>query len=287
MPHAIDSPASQRRGRRLVAHVCLGAALVSLAACLGCGGSTGESTSDGELPGENLHARAEEALERGIRALVREQEVQIVDVWLAQQILKNQPHDELAQWVERGVAAAGDTAAAIALRPTASRVLLPEDPGTGLEMWTVYRIAPFGRPAPRALRYLEALAAADLARNQLVDQYATLVLAEDTGVEMPTDLVVRRTQLLSKIVEEQERAEQFDYLFAARASIVLRDASPDRDEARRNVRVILDAQNSDGTWSDVKPLKTIFDGEEMEAVPLRTTTTAAALYALSTYLKKY
>jgi len=257
------------------------AALVALALLLLASPSAGD---------DGLHARAAEAFEAARAHTLRESlDGRLDAVWHTDLLLQIRPDAQLKWWadVRRPLLMSHKTYRMI--EPTAPLYPLPDDPGIGLDKWSMYMRAPFGTPRSTALRYVTDYLGPELAVPEsgyiLTHQLAVLEWAREAGLEVPAELLAKKPVLLDRIAAEHANDGEFSDLFAERIMFLVLYGDPPDEELERSVRVIVDAQVEPGIWAPT-PVTLTYDGEsrytEVEPEHAR----KMSMIALAEYLRR-
>jgi len=239
---------------------------------------------------DDLRARAAEAFEAARAHTLREPlEGRLDAVWHTELLLQILPDPQLKGWtdVRRPLLESHETYRLI--EPTAPLRPLPDDPGTGLDKWSVYMRAPFGTPPSTALRFVADYLGPELATPEngyiLTHQLAVLEWAKAAGLEVPPELLERKPVLLEHISAEHAKDDEFSDLFAERIMFLVVYGDPADEELERSVRVIVDAQAEPGVWAP-PPIMLAYDGEsnftEVEPEHAR----KMSMIALAEYLRR-
>lgn len=169
------------------------------------------------------------------------------------------------------------------LDPSAKAPALKDRRERGLLGMQRYLLASIGEPDERAIEQVTEFAARDENEYALCHQVLALGWYEATGRALTDELQSRRSVLLARIEQEQKNATAFSDLFAERAVMLLLYGAPDRAETRRWVDVLLDAQQSDGTWG-LQSRTLSFDGEAQPVTPDTMHTVTLAMVVLRRFI---
>lgn len=230
---------------------------------------------------ETIGARVDRALERAVQAVLREERLQVSDLWNLRKLLSYYPQDELRTFVDRQAETTHATPY-VGLVRKAPPPTLPEDPGRGLVRLGNYIAAPFGEPEDRAIEFLRQFLSRKGEGYVLTHQFLVLEWAKDMGRKLPDEITSRRKALLRQMAAEQSAADAFSDLFAERAGLLLCFDNPAPDEAARWIRIILDAHQPDGTWG-VLQWTAEYDGKSQAITGTRMHTATWAMLALAAY----
>jgi len=239
---------------------------------------------------DDLRTRAATAFEAARAHTLRESlDGRLDAVWHVDLLLQMRPDPQLKWWtdVRRPLLKSHKTYRLI--EPTAPLHPLPDDPGTGLDRWSVYMRAPFGTPPSTALRFVADYLGPELVAPEsgyiLTHQLAVLEWAKQAGLEVPTELLERKPVLLEHISAEHAKDDEFSDLFAERIMFLIVYGDPTDEELERSVRVIVDAQVKPGIWAP-PPITLTYDGEsnftEVEPEHAR----KMSMIALAEYLRR-
>jgi len=246
--------------------------------------------SSGHADDADLRARAAEAFEAARAHTLKEPLAGRLDaVWHTDVLLRIRPDAQLQWWadVRRRRLVAHKTYRLV--EPTAPLHPLPDDPGSGLDKWSVYMRAPFGTPPSTAIRYIADYLGPELASPEqgyiLTHQLGVLEWAKEAGLELPEEFLNMKPVLVERITEEHAKDEVFSDLFAERIFFLATYANPSDEELERSVRVIVDAQVEPGIWAP-PPVTLTYDGQsrftEVEPEHAR----KMAMVALAAYLAR-
>ena len=237
-----------------------------------------------------LEVRADAAFQRTVE-LIKPHPVVSADIaWLIQQVVMSTPEpeldDSLSRWLDLLV---GDRFELL-VNPDAPGTELPEDPGSGIILFSNYVMAAVGWPEARAIQFLsDYLATDDEVEYILTHQLLVIVWADQTGLVLPDDLRDRRTLFVERMLAEQaaDDVSVFTDLYAERAALLLRYAEPTLQEATEWIQVIVDAQEEDGSWGDTGVVTVTFDGQTVSGGQPELHTEAWAMLALRMFLDRY
>ena len=238
----------------------------------------------------DLRARAEEAFEAARAQTLQEPlDVRLDAVWHIDMLLRVRPDPQLAWWADVRRRIVSDHKSYRLVEPTAPRVPLPKDPGTGLEKWYTYMEAPFGRPEQLAAEFIAEYLGPELAAPEkgyiLTHQLAVLEWSKQTGLELPPYLTAMKPVLLARIAAEHAKDDTFSDLFVERMFFLVIWGDPSDAELERTVRIIVDAQVEPGVWAP-PPVTLTYDGEshftEVEPEHAR----KMAMVVLAEYLRR-
>jgi hypothetical protein len=239
---------------------------------------------------DDLHARAADAFEAARAQTLREPlDGRLDAVWHTDLLLQIRPDPQLKWWtdVRRLLLKTHKTYRLI--EPTAPLHPLPDDPGSGLDKWSMYMRAPFGTPPSTALRFVADYLGPELAAPEsgyiLTHQLAVLEWAKQAGLELPAELLEKKPVFLERIAAEHSNDDEFSDLFAERIMFLVVYGDPTDEELERSVRVIVDAQVEPGVWAPA-PITLTYDGEsrytEVEPEHAR----KMSMIALAEYLRR-
>jgi len=234
---------------------------------------------------KSLRALVQSSLSRAVDAVLREERLQVSDLWTLRQFLRLHPHQALAEHVDRQAASTPATPFVVLVRH-APPPTLPDDPGHGIVRLSNLILASMAEPEDRALSFLREFLLSDESGYILTHQLLAVEWCEQVGRRLPKELADRRDAFLSRLAKEQALDPTFSDLFAERAALLLLHESPNKDHAAQWVRIILDAQQDDGTWG-LLTWTTSYDGETREITGTRMHTATWAMLALAAYLDRF
>jgi len=113
-----------------------------------------------------------------------------------------------------------------------------------------------------------------------------LVWAEQTGLELPGQVIEKKQKLLGKILQEQLTDNEFSDLYAERVAILLHFGTPKSSDAARWIQTTVNAQLQNGSWGFFSGELT-FEGQSISGKPGVSHTIALSLLSLRNYLDKY
>lgn len=251
------------------------------AALRGCGpaGATGAETVAPRQTVERAYAAAR-------AAVIAWPTMDADELWALVQIVAARPDAALASNLAQRIGTLGDDPLRILVDAAAPRIALPEDPGTGIQRWSRYVVAPLGTPLERAVEFLvDYLAVEGGVGYVLTHQVLGLLWAEQTGLELPVAAELHRPRLLAQLAAEQQQDTTFSDLFSERLALLLAVGDAAHDAIAASLRVLLAAQGEDGLWP--RTSGTIeFDGGRAQAQPGADHTLVLALWALRSYLDR-
>lgn len=240
-------------------------------------------------PGQTLDQRAQKSYEKARDALLSRPEVVEVDVvWLLNDMLKSHPDADLEDLVRARTAALVGHPYMIMLDPYAARIPLPPDPGRGMDRYYVYMRAPFGEPKELAAQYVADYLSRPEGGYMLTHQLTALIWAEETGLELPQELMGRKNEILDRILAEQSNDAGIFImdLYAERAAFLLRYGSVSHRDAEKWIERLILMQNKDGHWPASQAVLQ-YDGQFGSSLPPPPHTTVLAMTALQCYLHNY
>ncbi len=231
---------------------------------------------------------AQAAYDRAKESLLRESRVEVDVVWLLQDILRMEPDRKLQQRVDAQLEQFAGHPYLLMVKPDAARIQLPSDPGRGIDRYFVYIQSAFGFPEDRAVRYVDDFVSKRERGYVLTHQLASLLWAEQTGLQLPESVWRRKAELMDQIYAEQiEQGHRVCVdLYAERVALLLRYGSPSREEAFDWIGKLVVSQREDGTWPDSNPLLE-YDGQKATSKIPPSHTTALAMLALKCYILNY
>jgi len=247
-------------------------------------GGSGLPSDDGDH--RALRIRASKAYAAGLAAMMREPVSSVGDVWTLQEICRLAPDKALQQCIHDNAVNHVDDPFLRLIDPCAPRVELPVDPGTGLNRFYSYMLAPFGTPRERAMSFIHDFMAINTSGYILTHQFLLLEWAEQIGFELPEYLATKRQEILERILQEQLTNNSFSDLYTERVAILLHFGDQDPVNAAKWVKTIVSAQLQDGSWGIYSETIT-FDGQSVTGEPGVAHITALALLSLRTYLDRY
>ena len=249
------------------------------------------ATGDSGLPSDEgdhraIRMRASKAYAAGLAAITKEPISSVGDAWILQEICKVAPDTALQQYInDNAVNHVGDPFHLL-IDPCAPRIELPVDPGTGLNRFYNYMLAPFGTPRERAMIFIHDFMAFHASGYILTHQFLLLQWAEQIGFELPEHLVIMRQEHLERILQEQLRNHSFSDLYTERVALLLHFGCQAPENAANWVKTIVNAQLQDGSWGMYSETIT-FDGQSVTGEPGVSHISALALLSLRTYLDRY
>lgn len=241
--------------------------------------------SGGELP-----ARAEAAFEAARAKTLREPLYGRIDaVWHVDLLRSIRPDPQLRFWANARRRLLSDHATYRLIEPSAPLTELPDDPGRGLDKWSVYMKAPFGKPRALAVRYVRDYlgppGAAPESGYVLTHQLAVLEWSRMTDLPLPQELWDRKPALLDAIAEEHADDDAFSDLFAERICFLSVYGNPSDEELARSVKILVDAQVEPGVWAP-PPVTLAYDGESRQTEVEPEHARKMAMVALAEYLRR-
>jgi len=247
----------------------------------------GDSGMSGDVGDHQaLRIRASKAYAAGLAAILQKPVSSLVDTWTLQEIYRLAPDKALQECIKDNAANHVDDPFLQLIDPRAPRVELPVDPGTGLNRFCSYMLAPFGTPRERALSFIHDFMAINASGYILTHQFLLLEWAEQIGFELPEHLVTKRQEILERILLEQLTSNSFSDLYAERVAILLHFGDQYPVNAAKWVKTIVGAQLQDGSWGTYSETIT-FDGQSVAGEPGVSHINALALLSLRTYLDKH
>ncbi len=247
-------------------------------------GDSGLSRDDGDY--RALRIRASRAYAAGLTAITRESISSVGDAWVLQEICMLAPNKALQQYLNDNAVNHVNDPFLRLIDPCAPRIDLPVDPGTGLNRFYNYMLAPFGTPRERAMIFIHDFMAFHASGYILTHQFLLLQWAEQIGFELPEHLVIMRQEHLERILQEQLRNHSFSDLYTERVALLLHFGNQNPEYAMKWVTMIVNAQLQDGSWGMYSETIT-FDGQSVTGEPGVSHISALALLSLRTYLDRY
>jgi hypothetical protein len=244
-------------------------------------GATSIPAREAGSSSHELRRRVDRAVRLGIAAVLREEHLQVSDIWNLNKFLERYPHDALADFVRKQAEATGDMPFIALIRDTPP-IHLPENPGRGLFRFGNLLSAPFGVPEERRIAFLREFLTKDEDGYILTHQLLALEWAKEKHVSLPDELACIRDGFLTRMAAEQARDDVFSDLFAERVALLLVYASPNIRDAEPWIQAILDAQQPDGTWG-VLNWTASYDGHTIPVTGTRMHTATLALLALGAF----
>ncbi len=253
--------------------------------------SPDHATGDNGLPHDDrdpraLRIRASRAYAAGLAAITQEPISAVGDAWVLREICMLAPDRALQQYLNDSAVNYVDDPFLRLIDPCAPLIELPVDPGTGLNRFYNYMLAPFGTPRERAMAFIHDFMTLNASGYILTHQFLLLQWAEQIGFELPEHLVIMRHERLEQILQEQLRNDSFSDLYAERVALLLHFGNQNPENATKWVKTIVDAQLQDGSWGSYS--ETIaFDDQSVTWEPGVSHISALALLSLRTYLDRY
>ena len=235
---------------------------------------------------DHLATRVEKSYNSGVAAIKQEPDLTVGEVWLLQEIIKLKPDETLQQIVNEKTAALAGHPYLRLIDPTAPLVKLPEDSSAGFSRFYNFMTAPFGFPKERAISLISDFLTTDETGYVLTHQFLALIWAEQTGLELPKNLVGQKQKLLERILQEQLTDDVFSDLYAERVAVLCHFGKPKPLDAAHWIRTIISAQLQNGSWGLYAENLT-FDGRLISGRPGAAHTIALALLSLRNYLDRY
>ena len=230
--------------------------------------------------------RAQKAYHSARSAIMREPILTIDIIWLLQELQKAAPDETLEAFVNQKAAGIKKHHSLLLIDPSAPRSELPETLPSGIARYTTYLRSPFGKPKERAIRYITEFVSTEESGYDLTHQFAVLVWAEQTGLELPPKLGGRKEYLWNKIYQEQMVDDSFFDLYAERAALLLRFGKPKPEDVAIWIDAIVEFQLPDGNWKLASTIRKHGSQTAVLTPPARHTT-ALALLALQVYIAEY
>lgn len=163
---------------------------------------------------------------------------------------------------------------------------LPVDPGRGLLRFTNYVLAPVGRPAFIARRFIEQFISEAGEGYVLTHQILVVQWAREQGLKLPASAEDRTQQLLEALEREQDANAKFSDLYAERAAILIMYGNPAPEKVAGWIDLVVNAQRDDGSWG-TSSQTIVYDGRQSFATNTEASHTQSwALLALASYLKQ-
>lgn len=231
--------------------------------------------------------RADQAIERGIRALSEENFYGAGDAWVASKALKYRRDSDLEAWVARWVGRNSTDPSRPLLEPDSIRWRVPADPGRGYARYEQILWTPFAKPDDLAIERILDFVRSEETGYVLTHQLAVIEWAREMELELPAWVYFRRFDLMRKIATELTTQEVFDDLLVEQFALLLAYGDMPRQEATDYVDRIISEQAADGLWYDHTPSVGKLDGETFSANMYPAHTTGLAVWALCAYLDRY
>lgn len=243
-------------------------------------------TSTDDIDPLLTRTRVEKSYCSGVAAIKQEPDLTVGEVWVLNEILKSKPDETLQQIVnDKSTALAGHPYLRL-IDPNAPLVKLPENSETGLNRFCNYVLAPFGFPRERAMSFINDFLATEETGYVLTHQFMVLIWAEQTGLELPGQVIEKKQKLLEKILQEQSTDNEFSDLYAERVAILLHFGTQKSSDAARWIQMTVNAQLQNGSWGFFSGELT-FAGQSISGKPGVSHTIALSLLSLRNYLDKY
>jgi hypothetical protein len=239
-----------------------------------------------ELPPDKQ--KTQETYNRAKLTLLKSRELELDVVWILQDLVKISPDRKLNKLIKTRLRQSDTHPYRPMVDPAAPRIPLPSDPGQGIDRYFVYLQAPFGSPADLAVRYIEDYLSRPETGYILTHQFAVLLWAEQSGLELPDHITNRKSELLTQIYNEQvQQAHHVCVdLYAERVALLLRYGTVTKQEAFDWIGKLVTSQHEDGTWPPSTHILEYNGGKATARVPT-SHTTALAMLALKSYLTFY
>jgi len=193
----------------------------------------------------------------------------------------------VASWSSSFREGEGEGGGAIAY-PDAPKRWLPKDPGQGLERFRNFVSAASGRPASRAIRFIDEFTSMEAGGYVLTHQFLVIAWAADVGLELPERVRARAPGLLAKILAEHRSDASPSDLDFERSMILLVYTEPSEEEARAWIDRMLDAWDPrQDRWTFEHRATIDFDGHSYGIRFSGPHPTAMALGAVKIYLDRF
>ncbi len=258
----------------------------------GC--DTGDDKSDTSAAPRDMHSEtaqpsdirksAERAIERARDAALRDSLWSPDGIWILQQVQKLRPDSLLLRHIESKTRLLEGAPVLRLIDPGAPLTPLPENPGRGIRKLYHYIIAPFGTPQQRAIGFIKDYLASEDSCYVLTHQLLVLVWAEQLDLILPPELLSRKASLVEQIAVENRNDELFSDLFAERTMLLLLHDYPDEDDRERWIRIILEAQDTDGSWGDPGSTLMSYDNQQASANIQRSHVLSLSMLCLALFL---
>ena len=241
------------------------------------------SSNNLDLKLSQLKTRAQGAYHCGLDAMIQEAEVNIDGIWALKKILKLSPNEKLEQFIDDKTMSIKKHPSLRLINANASFNNLPENPGVGINLYSNYLRAPFGKPQERAISFINDFTKTEESGYILTHQFFVLIWAEEMGLELPRKLQDRKNIILGRILKEQYKAESFSDLYAERAAILLHWANLKPKDVAEWINKIVNAQTENGKWPAYSFIL-FYDGQSAVVEPPVSHTAVLSLWALQSYL---
>jgi len=238
-------------------------------------------------PEQPLKNRIDEIFKTEINLLLSAPRLQVDALWAVQEMLKIQPDAEISASLDSWkIYVRENDPFRLLIDKSAPRIVLPEKPGVGSRKFFNFVLAPLGSPPDRARSFISQFLASRETGYFLTHQFLVLEWARQTGLDLPQELLAKRTELLARILDEQLKESRFSDLYAERAAILLHFSTPSHRDAEKWVRNILESRKPAGGWGEYRTVVT-YDGENYTVNHTADHTRVLALLALRAYYRKY
>lgn len=195
--------------------------------------------------------------------------------------------DRYASWVKDMIGFAVRDPGVRLVDSSQPQPVLPVDPGRGLLRFTNYVLAPVGRPAFMARRFIEQFISETGEGYVLTHQILVVEWAREQGLKLPPSVEDRIRQLLKALEREQDANAKFSDLYAERTAILIMYGDPAPEKVAGWIDLVVDAQRDDGGWG-TSSQTIVYDGRESVTPNTEASHTQSwALLALAAYLKHH